>query len=136
MTHPLAATLKLYPLLPTSVAVCAFPTVEDAANACRDLVQAGISVACVELLDDVMIGAINIKNKADGGRIWSEKPSLFLKFSGTPSSIKADVSAVGIIAKSNGGDNFTFAKNDKEAQEIWYSRKVSHSHCPHLKSAV
>lgn len=68
-------TLKLAPRLPTSVAVSSFPTIESAAAAARDLVQNGINLACLELLDDVMMKAINKKNAADGERTWPEKPA-------------------------------------------------------------
>ena len=74
------ATLKLYPVLPTSVAVCSFPSIVAAAETVKEIIQAGIAVSCVELLDDVMIQAINAKNKSGGStRVWEEKPTLFLK---------------------------------------------------------
>jgi D-lactate dehydrogenase (cytochrome) len=47
------ATLKLSPLLPTTVAVSSFPTIAAAAAAARDLVQQGVSLACIELLGAV-----------------------------------------------------------------------------------
>ncbi|KAK4054174.1 D-lactate ferricytochrome c oxidoreductase [Microbotryomycetes sp. JL201] len=118
-------TLKLAPRLPTSVAVSSFPDVNAAASAARDLVQQGISLACIELLDDVMIKAINAKNKLEGGRTWPEKPTLFLKFAGHDGQMKADIERTRTITKNNSGSNFTFAKNDKEAEDIWHSRKVA-----------
>lgn len=65
------ATLKLSPLLPSTVAVTAFPTIQHAADAVRDIIQQGVGVACVELLDEVMVKAINAKG---GGILWEEKP--------------------------------------------------------------
>ena len=47
------ATLKLVPVLPYSVGVSSFPSVELAADCVRDVVQQGIMVQCIELLDDV-----------------------------------------------------------------------------------
>jgi FAD/FMN-containing dehydrogenase len=47
------ATLKLAPILPYSVGVSSFPTVEAAASCVRDLVQQGVNLQCIELLDDV-----------------------------------------------------------------------------------
>ncbi|GAA5925907.1 hypothetical protein JCM1841_004036 [Sporobolomyces salmonicolor] len=118
------ATLKLAPLLPSTVAVSSFPTIQDAADAARDLVQQGVSLACVELLDDVMIKAIN-KQTGKDGKSWPEKPTLFLKFSGTKEQIKNDVARTKTITQSNSGSNFTFARNDEEAERIWYSRKIA-----------
>ena len=66
------ATLRLHPLLPSTVAVASFPTIQDAADAVRDIIQQGVTVSCVELMDDVMLKAIN---KKGGGITWEEKPS-------------------------------------------------------------
>ncbi|GEM07853.1 D-lactate dehydrogenase [Rhodotorula toruloides] len=116
------ATLKLSPALPTTVAVSSFPTIASAAAAARDLVQNGISLACIELLDDVMVDATNKESKV---RQWPVKPSLFLKFSGTPEQMKLDIERTRKITNSNSGSNFTFARTDKEADEIWHSRKIA-----------
>lgn len=64
--------LKLVPKLPTSVAVSTFPTIEDAARAVRDLVQQGVQLNCIELLDDLMIKCIN--QKGGTAYTWVEKP--------------------------------------------------------------
>jgi D-lactate dehydrogenase (cytochrome) len=87
--------LKLSPVLPSKVAVSSFPTIQDAADAVRDIVQQGVNVACVELLDDVMIKAINAKG---GGIRWDEKPSLFIKFSGTEGQVKSDVERTSYVS--------------------------------------
>ncbi|ORY76012.1 FAD-linked oxidase-like protein [Leucosporidium creatinivorum] len=114
------ATLKLSPKLPSTVAVSSFPSIEAAAGAARDLVTGGISLACIELLDEVMIKMIN---KKGGGITWPEKPSLFLKFSGTQGQIDSDVQRTRSITEQNSGEGFTFAKDDEEAALIWQSRK-------------
>ncbi|GAA6003095.1 hypothetical protein JCM10207_001986 [Rhodosporidiobolus poonsookiae] len=121
------ATLKLAPVLPSTVAVSSFPTIADAAAAARDLVQQGVGLACIELLDEVMVKATN-KQTAGGdgkGRQWPEKPALFLKFSGSPEHMKADIARTKTITQKNQGTGFTFAKNDAEASDIWYSRKIA-----------
>ncbi|GAA5936530.1 uncharacterized protein JCM15063_001912 [Sporobolomyces koalae] len=117
------ATLKLAPLLPSTVAASSFPTIQAAADAARDLVQQGVSIACVELLDDVMMKAINANDAK--GRQWPEKPTLFLKFSGSKEQIKNDVARTKTITQSNKGSNFTFAKDDADAEQIWQSRKIA-----------
>ncbi|GAA5971086.1 hypothetical protein JCM11641_004140 [Rhodosporidiobolus odoratus] len=120
------ATLKLAPLLPSTVAVSSFPSIAAAAAAARDLVQQGVSLACIELLDEVMVKATNKQTQGgDGkGRTWPEKPSLFLKFSGTQEQMKLDIARTKTITQKNQGSGFTFAKNEAEAADIWYSRKV------------
>ncbi|KAK4054700.1 D-lactate ferricytochrome c oxidoreductase [Microbotryomycetes sp. JL221] len=118
-------TLKLAPRLPTTVAVSSFPNIEAAAAAARDLVQQGISLACIELMDDVMVKAINKANSSDGRRTWPEKPSLFLKFAGNEGQMKSDIDRTRKITNANQGSNFTFAKNESEADDIWHSRKIA-----------
>ncbi|GAA5899160.1 hypothetical protein JCM8208_003021 [Rhodotorula glutinis] len=118
------ATLKLAPLLPSTVAVSSFPTIAAAAAAARDLVQHGISLACIELLDDVMVDATN-QQAGKGARTWPVKPSLFLKFSGTKEQMAIDIERTKKITQGNEGSGFAFARNDKEAEEIWHSRKIA-----------
>ena len=43
------ATLKLVPLLPTSVAVSSFPSIEAAADAVAEVVANGVQVQCIEV---------------------------------------------------------------------------------------
>lgn len=71
--------------------------------------------------------------------------SLFFKFAGSPDQIKSDTNRTSVfaffgsclpmlmiararlaeaIAKKYNGSKFTFSRNDKEAEDIWYSRKV------------
>ncbi|GAA5873373.1 hypothetical protein JCM3774_000762 [Rhodotorula dairenensis] len=119
------ATLKLAPLLPSTVAVSSFPSIAAAAAAARDLVQNGVSLACIELLDEVMVQATNAQTKNGKGRQWPVKPSLFLKFSGTPEQMKHDVARTKSITQANQGTGFTFARNDREAEDIWHSRKIA-----------
>ncbi|KAH8916649.1 hypothetical protein BT69DRAFT_1313989 [Atractiella rhizophila] len=117
------ATLKLAPLLPTSVGVCSFNTFEEAAATVTDLIQHGVGVQCLELLDDVMMQAVN---KSGGtGRTWDERPSLFIKFAGTDQQIKNDVAQTSKIVSTHGGSKFIFARSEKEKEDIWAARKVA-----------
>ncbi|EGG05342.1 uncharacterized protein MELLADRAFT_88016 [Melampsora larici-populina 98AG31] len=115
-------TLKLQPILPTSVGVSHFENVESATESVLEILKNGVSLACVELLDDVMMKAINVNMV---GKKWDEKPSLFLKFSGTHEQIKADKELTAKIIKSHGGSKIKLATSDSEALEIWESRKMA-----------
>lgn len=64
-------TLKLQPALPTSVGVAHFSDVESATQTVLEIVKSGISLSCIELLDEVMMKAINL-NLSSGK--WAEKP--------------------------------------------------------------
>jgi D-lactate dehydrogenase (cytochrome) len=43
ISHPIA-TIKLAPLLPTSVAVCGFPGVEEAVQAVGEIINKGVTM--------------------------------------------------------------------------------------------
>jgi D-lactate dehydrogenase (cytochrome) len=104
-----------------SVAVCAFGTVRQAAEAVFRIASAGVPVAAVELLDEVQMRCIN-----DAGmttRRWAEAPTLFFKFSGTPAAVNEYVSIAQKVARQCGNKTFDFARNKTEAEELWSARK-------------
>ena len=105
----------------TSVAVCTFPTVRDAANAVFKVVEAGVPIAAVELLDDVQMRCIN--DVGNTSRTWKEEPTIFFKFSGTKSGVKENIAQVQKLAKSSGSKTFEFARDKEEADELWSARK-------------
>ncbi|KAE8145374.1 hypothetical protein BDV25DRAFT_164807 [Aspergillus avenaceus] len=116
------ATLKLT-VKPKSqsVAVASFPTVENAARCVTRVVEEGIPVAGVEILDDVQMKCIN--DSESTSRRWKESPTLFFKFTGTPVGIKEQISLVQKIVSSSAGRSFEFARSDEEMQELWSARK-------------
>ncbi|KAI8355716.1 hypothetical protein BD560DRAFT_335757 [Blakeslea trispora] len=117
-------TLKLA-VLPKveTVAVCQFPTVRDAAAVVPDLVQTGIQISAIELLDAAMMKAINLANSELG---HSAAPTLFLKFSGASQvTVDHDVNIVSEIAKKHQGSHFRYAKSDTEKHLLWEGRKIA-----------
>lgn len=121
----ITATLKLA-VVPQdfSVAVVTFPTIRDAAAAAAGVMQAGIPVAAMEIMDEVQMRVVNIGG-ATAPRVWKELPTLFFKFSGTKGSVKENISMVQQITKSNKGGNFEFAKDAREQKLLWSARKES-----------
>jgi len=119
------ATLKLT-VIPEdfSVAVVTFPTIRDAASAAAGVMQAGIPVAAMEIMDEVQMKVVNMGG-ATAPRVWKEMPTLFFKFSGTKAGVKENINLVQRITKSNKGSNFEFAKDAREQQLLWSARKES-----------
>ncbi|KAI5252460.1 FAD-binding domain-containing protein [Aureobasidium subglaciale] len=105
----------------TSVAVCTFASVREAANAVFKVVGEGVPIAAIELLDDVQMRCIN--DAGQTSRSWKEAPTLFFKFSGTATGVKEHIALVQKIAKSSGSKTFEFARNQDEALELWSARK-------------
>jgi D-lactate dehydrogenase (cytochrome) len=116
-------TVRLAPLLPTSVAVVAFPDVRAAVAASTAIVNAvGAGVQCVELCDDEFMRATNVHGASP--RKYAEKDSLYLKFQGpTSRAIEEAADIARQIAEKHGGEGFAFAKTDKEAEMLWMDRK-------------
>lgn len=61
-----------------SVATATFDSIKEAASSASKMVQSGIPVAALELMDEVQMQIIN-NNGGAGGRMWSELPTLFIK---------------------------------------------------------
>ncbi|KDN41676.1 hypothetical protein K437DRAFT_258163 [Tilletiaria anomala UBC 951] len=123
-----AATLRLAPIPPcTSVGVSAFPSASDACSAARDLLAHGIGVQCVELLDDVMLAAVNKANAADTRAIKHvEQPSLFIRFAASSdAAMRADSQLAARILEKHGGSKMQFAMDKDEIERLWHARKVA-----------
>ncbi|KAJ3573822.1 hypothetical protein NPX13_g4568 [Xylaria arbuscula] len=119
------ATLKLA-IVPeqTSVAVVSFPTIRDAASAAAGVMQTGIPVNCMEIMDEVQMKVVNLGG-ATAPRVWKEAPTLFFKFAGTKASVQDNIDRVRSITKANKGSNFEFAKDEAEQKLLWSARKES-----------
>ena len=107
-----------------SVAVVTFPTIRDAASAAAGVMQAGIPVAAMEVMDEVQMKVVNLGG-ATAPRVWKELPTLFFKFAGTKAGVKEHVGLVQKITKANKGDDFEFAKDAREQKLLWSARKES-----------
>lgn len=107
-----------------SVAVVTFPTIRDAASAAAEVMQTGVPIAAMEIMDEVQMKVVNIGG-ATAPRVWKEMPTLFFKFAGTQTSVKENITRVQAIAKKNKGSNFEFAKDLREQKLLWSARKES-----------
>ncbi|KAH8778578.1 hypothetical protein F5883DRAFT_542256 [Diaporthe sp. PMI_573] len=119
-------TLKLAPIpADTSVAVVAFPTITDAAKAATSLIRSGIPLAALEVMDDVQMQILNKQgSETVRKRKWEEKPTLFIKYSGTTDGIKSDVKRSTEIIRSVAGNvPFHFAKTKQDEHDLWSARK-------------
>ena len=105
------------------VAVAAFPSSHNAVETVVKLVQHGVMVAAVEMLDAVTMKAINQSGFAN--REWSETPTLFFKFSGTSQGVQEDIALVKKWAKETGCTNFETSQNPTEIEALWSARKTA-----------
>lgn len=105
----------------TSVAVCSFGTIKQAADCVARVVSAGVPVAAIEVLDDNQMLCLNASKMTD--REWAEAPSLFFKFAGTAAGVKEQIAMVQRLARAAGSRTFEFAKNADEQADLWSARK-------------
>ena len=106
------------------MAVVSFPSIRDAASAAAAVMQAGIPVAAMEIMDEVQMKVVNMSGMT-APRTWKELPTLFFKFAGSKASVRENIGQVQTITKSNKGSNFEFAKDEKEQKLLWSARKES-----------
>ncbi|KAF9553236.1 hypothetical protein CPC08DRAFT_673450 [Agrocybe pediades] len=126
-------TIRLAPVLPTTVAVVHFPNVQKATEAVMDVMQAGVGIQCVELVDDVFMSAINkygissSSSSSPQSTPYPERDSLFFKFQGpTASSLAESASITQRIVERHGGEGFRLARDENEADALWSDRKNAH----------
>ena len=105
------------------VAVIAFPSSAKAVSTVIDVVQKGIALAAVELLDDNTMRAVN--ESGDTGKEWKETPTLFVKFSGTKSAVKEQVDILKELAKKHDRESFESSDEPETIAALWAARKIA-----------
>lgn len=76
-------------------------------------------------MDPIQMWCIN-KTGYTPGRVWTEKPTLLFKFSGTERSVKEQIEKAKEICNTCGSSTvgrFEFAKTNEEGQLLWSARK-------------
>jgi D-lactate dehydrogenase (cytochrome) len=112
-------TLRLHPVPEAiSAVVCPFGSFDGAVATAIAVIQAGIPVARIELLDEVMIRGVN--NYARLGIV--EAPTLFLEFHGTPAAVAEQAEAVREIAHEHGALGYDSATRTEDRNRLWTAR--------------
>jgi D-lactate dehydrogenase (cytochrome) len=112
-------TLRLHPVPEaTSAVVCPFGSFEGAVSTAIAVIQAGIPVARIELLDEVMIRGVNQYAKLG----ITEAPTLFLEFHGTTAAVAEQAEAVREIAREHGALGYDSATRTEDRNRLWTAR--------------
>ncbi|MEP0960641.1 MAG: FAD-linked oxidase C-terminal domain-containing protein [Roseobacter sp.] len=101
-----------------SSARCSFPTVDDACQTVISVIQFGLPVARIELLDDVMVKAINGYSHLG----LPETPLLLLEFHGTEAGVIEQASLFGEISEDFGGTGYQATTSTEERNKLWKAR--------------
>ncbi|MFZ9184171.1 MAG: FAD-binding oxidoreductase, partial [Hylemonella sp.] len=112
-------TLKLYPLPEAiSAAICSFPSIEAAVRTTIQIIQMGIPIARVELIDHHTVRMVNAYAKLG----LREEALLLMEFHGSPASVKEQAETVQEISHEHGGQDFEWASTPEERTRLWTAR--------------
>ena len=112
-------TVRLYPLPEAvSAAICSFPSIEAAVHATISIIQMGVPIARVELIDTNTVRMVNAYAKLG----LAESPMLLMEFHGSPNGVKEQAETVQEIATDLGGQSFEWATTPEERTRLWTAR--------------
>ena len=112
--------LRLSPI-PESImsAVCQFPDLESAVLTAQEVIQYGVPIARIEMLNkdqmEISIDYSNLEN-------LEIKPTLFFEFHGSESSNKESIETVEMLSNNNEGSEFKWAESVEERNKLWKAR--------------
>jgi D-lactate dehydrogenase (cytochrome) len=101
-----------------SSAVCSFPDMDGAVNTAMLVIQSGIPVARMELLDEVQMDACNRYSGLD----YAVRPTIFFEFHGTDAWVAEQAERTGELARECGGDDFQWATDPETRGKLWQAR--------------
>jgi D-lactate dehydrogenase (cytochrome) len=99
--------------------VCVFDDVESAVGAVTMIIQLGVPIARIEFLDALQMKACIGYSKLEG---FAEKPTLFLEFHGSPTSVADQIGQVQGVIGDFGGSDFRWATKEEERSALWKAR--------------
>ncbi len=102
-----------------SSATCQFDSLSGAVETVIAILQSGIPVARMELLDEVQTAACIAYSNLEGLR---PLPSLFFEFHGTPAGVAEQAGQAEAIAAEFGAHGFRWATDAADRQKLWQAR--------------
>lgn len=113
-----SATLRVWGL-PEEVAaaVCSLDDLHQTVDAVIEMIQLGIPLARIELLDDVMVDAVNRFSQLQ----YPVCPTLFLEFHGGRAAIAEQVAEVTAIVEAHGG-RLEWTNSAAARTQLWQAR--------------
>jgi len=116
-------TLRIYPLPEAvSAAICSFPSIEAAVRTTIEIIQLGVPIARVELIDVNTVRMVNAHSKLG----LREEPMLLMEFHGSPAGVKEQAETVQELASGHGGNAFEWASTPEERTRLWTARHNSY----------
>ncbi len=101
-----------------SAASCSFPSVEAACETVMAVIQYGLPVARIELLDALVVRAVNQYSKLS----LPETPLLLLEFHGSEAGVAEQAESFGELAESFDGTGYAATTTLEERNKLWQAR--------------
>lgn len=112
--------LRLFGVPETIVAaVCQFGDLQGAVETVSVVLQMGVPIARIELLDTLQMAASIAYSKLIG---LSAQPTLFFEFHGSPGAVEEQVTLTQRITRVLGGGEFRQASAPKDRADLWSAR--------------
>lgn len=112
-------TLKVYPLPEAvSAAICSFARLDDAVATTIQMIQMGVPIARVELLDGNTVAMV----KKQSGVELPDGDMLLMEFHGSPAGVQEQIDTVQAIANELGATAFHWANTPEERTRLWTAR--------------
>lgn len=112
-------TLRVYGIPEHIMAARAsFPTIRDATEAVVSILQGGIPIARVELVDEASMQQVNKHNDTN----YKEEPTLFMEFHGNEDGLKQDVQFMESLVNEHHCQEIQFEKDHAARNKLWEAR--------------
>jgi len=113
-------TVRIYSIPKViGTAICNFENIKSAAQAVIQIIQQGIPIARIELMDEMAIKAVNENN----GLEFVEKPTLLFEFQGnTSNAINEQAELVQVVCKINKASGFRWEVDEQKKEQMWRAR--------------
>ncbi len=109
-----------------AAAICQYDDLQAAVDTVVTVLQYGIPVARMELLDEAQMAACINFSKLEGLDV---KPTLFFEFHGSEASAKEQAETVQGIAEEFGGSRFSWATREEDRNKLWEARHNAYYAC-------
>ena len=104
-----------------SSARCSFPTVEAACETVQSVIQYGLPVARIELLDAMVVRAVNAYAKLS----LPETPMLLLEFHGSDAGVVEQTETFAALADENGGTDYQATTTMEERNKLCSGARIT-----------
>lgn len=123
-------TLRLYGIPETiAAATVEFPSVRSAVEGVIEVIQLGIDVARIELLDSDAVMAVNRYSETT----LPERTLLLLEFHGSPATVEIEIAGVREVLERHRGENFQQTADERERRTLWQARHDTALACRAMK---